>query len=632
MTVASRVDRLSEGRFAALTMLPGLVLVGIVVALPVLAVVVLSLFRVEMLRDDLRPFVGVTNYVNLSRDDAFLATLPRTLVFAAASTALAVPVALGSALLVNARRRWAGILGLLLLLPWGVAPIADGVFWRMVFDDRTGLVNAALGGLGIAPVRWTTQDVPQLVVTLVAVTWRATPLLAVLLLGALRRVPPALGAAARMDGASPWQTLRFVTLPAVRPTLIVVCVIQVVLSLQVFDILFGVAAGHPKAGATLAAYAIYDRVIGNLSFGFGSAETVVLGLIVGACLLPLVFVARGGRSRRVSRRDDPGEDGAAPDGRSAAGPGRGSSTVTAGMAAAFPAGASSMAIRAAAPAARATAGEVAARARTARRRPGGRVLALLVRRTGIGVLVAWLLGPMAWLLVVSTQPESALRHSPPVLTGGLVLDGYTRLLGDPAWLGALAVTVTVAVGATAVALLVSVLVAYPLARYRVRGQHAVLGVLLVTQLIPPIALAIPVLVLFVAIGVRGTILGLVIVNAAFWTPILVWLIRAALVVVPESTEAAARMDGAGRVGAAVRVILPAAAPGVAAAAVVVMIGVWNDFVFVASVGNRTTTTLPVFLTTTPNPPYHVLAAGILLTMVPCLVLIGALYRRILAAV
>src|SRR4051794_21771763 len=157
-------------------MLPGLLLVGLVVVPPVLAVIGLSLFRVELLRDDLRPFVGLTNFtVRLPVDVDFLATLPRTLIFAACATALAVPVALGAALFVNARRRGGGTLGLLLLLPWAVAPIADGVFWRLVFDQRFGLVNAALGGFGVAPVRWTTDAIPELVVTLVAVVWRATP-------------------------------------------------------------------------------------------------------------------------------------------------------------------------------------------------------------------------------------------------------------------------------------------------------------------------------------------------------------------------------------------------------------------------------------------------------------------------
>ena len=135
-----------------------------------------------------------------------------------------------------------------------------------------------------------------------------------------------------------------------------------------------------------------------------------------------------------------------------------------------------------------------------------------------------------------------------------------------------------------------------------------------------------------AVGLKGTVLGLILINAAFWTPILVWLVRAAFLAVPTQLEAAARMDGLGRLGTILRVALPAAAPGIAAAAVIVFVGVWNDFVFVAAMGSRVTSTLPLYLSRTADPPYHVLAAGILVTILPCMVLVGLMYRRILRAV
>ena len=596
---------MGERRFAALAMLPGLVLVGLVVLPPVLAVLGLSLFRVELLRDDDRPFVGLRNFlVRLPLDAVFLATLPRTFAFAFLATALAVPIALGTALLVNGRQRGGNRLGLLLLLPWTVAPVAAGVFWRLVFDTRFGLVNAGMGAFGLSPVRWTSEALPGLVVTLVAVVWRAIPLLAVLLLGALRAVPGSLARAARMDGASTLQVLRHITLPAIRPTLVVVCVVEIVLSLQVFDILFAISRGRPPPGGDLAGYAIYSNVIEGLSFGYGSALTVVLAGVIALCLLPLIPVMRG-RALRVGRSSSDTED-------------------LLPVAAAERKGVPDL-----------TPSELIGRVPDDRTRPRLRVppaAGRAARAIGIALLVAWLVGPMIWLAIASVQPESALRASPPALSPNLTVDGYSRLLTDPAWQGALIVSVEVAVTATAVALLVAVLAGYPLARFRFRGSRIMLGVLLLTQLIPPIALAIPALILFIAFGLKGTVAGLIVVNAAFWTPILVWLVRAAFLAVPASLEAAARMDGAGRLGAMLRVALPAAAPAIAAAAVIVFVGVWNDFVFVAVMGSRSTGTLPRFLTITADPPYHVLAAGILLTMAPCLVLVTALHRRILRAV
>jgi ABC-type sugar transport system permease subunit len=588
-------------------MLPGLLLVGIVVVPPVLAVIGLSFFRVELLRDDLRPFIGLNNFVvRLPVDDEFLATIPRTLVFALAATVLAVPVALGSALLVNGRRRGGNILGLLLLLPWAVAPLAAGLFWRLVFDTHFGLVNAGLGLIGIAPIPWTTDPIPTLVVTLVAVVWRATPLLAVLLLGALRAVPPSLGRAARMDGASSWQVLRHITLPAIRPTFVLVCVIQVVLSLQVFDVLFAITSGHPKPGGDLMGYSIYSNVIENLSFGYGSALTVVLGGIIAICLLPLLLVVRP----RLRRPRD---------------------AALATDAVALRRLDATTGIRVSASAALRAPTWSDPGPRTARR-PLAPVVGRIGRAIGIVAMVVWLVGPMIWLAIASVQPESALRASPPTLSLKLSLDGYSRLLNDSTWWGALAVSVEVAVGALLISLATAILAGYPLARFRFRGSGLVLGSLLLTQLIPPIALAIPFLFLVLAFGLKGTVAGLIVVNAAFWTPILVWLVRAAVLAVPAELERAARMDGLGRIGTILRVALPAAAPGIAAAAVLVFVGIWNDFVFVAAMGSRTTETLPLYLTKTPDPAYHVLAAGILVTIAPCLILIGLVYRRILRAV
>ncbi len=104
--LGSRLDRLTEGRFAIVALSPGLILVGLVVLPPVLAVLGLSLFRIELIRDDLRPFVGLSNFLNrLPADTTFVGTIPRTILFAAAATALSVPVALGAALLVNGRGR-----------------------------------------------------------------------------------------------------------------------------------------------------------------------------------------------------------------------------------------------------------------------------------------------------------------------------------------------------------------------------------------------------------------------------------------------------------------------------------------------------------------------------------------------
>ena len=148
--VSRRLDRLSERRFALLVSMPGLILVALIVLPPTLAVFGMSLFRIELGKDDLVPFIGLRNYLTrLPADSEVLAAIPRTLLFAALSTAITLPLALVTALVLNRGFRGVSIFFMALLLPWAVASIVAGIFWRSIFDANHGIVNGVLVGLGL---------------------------------------------------------------------------------------------------------------------------------------------------------------------------------------------------------------------------------------------------------------------------------------------------------------------------------------------------------------------------------------------------------------------------------------------------------------------------------------------------
>jgi multiple sugar transport system permease protein len=619
--IRARVDRLPEGRFAALAAAPGLLLVVLFIVPPVMAAVALSFFRIELGSDSYTPFVGLRNYVvRLPADAEFLGTLPLTLAFAGVTTVIALPIALGAATLINGRRRFRGLLGLLLILPWAVAPIADGIFWRLTISTT---INDALRAFGL-PIVVLGQAPGNLLTILLAVVWRAIPLLGVLMLGALRQVPGDLGRAARLDGASSWQAFRYVTLPAIAPTLIVAGLLQVILTLQVFDVQFGVSGDNPPRGSVLAATQIYRTVIGQISLGYGAAETMVLAAFIALCLFGIwrLVVRPANLARTVAEDTD---DLVASETRRLrlslpAGPPGAASNRSSSLAAESPAiwhvdpgTRTEPAARPSAPALRAIRARVEA----------------VIRAMGALLLAVWLGGPIVWIVIASTQTEFNLAFWPPHIGPPFILAAYQALIANPAWQAAALVSITVSIGATALALAVATMTAYPLARYRMRRGRALLLFLLGTQLIPPIALALPILYIFLRLDLKNTLAGLVLINAAFWTPILVWLVRAAFLAVPRNLESAARIDGASRLGVIARVTLPVAGPAVAAAAAIVFVGIWNDFVFVAVLGGRDTYTLPRYLGETFTPQYHVLAARIVLTVAPCIALVAIFRRRIL---
>ncbi len=219
-------------------------------------------------------------------------------------------------------------------------------------------------------------------------------------------------------------------------------------------------------------------------------------------------------------------------------------------------------------------------------------------------------------------------------TTDVSLDRYATLLADPDWPGSFAVSLIVTLSATAITLLLGAIAAYPLARYRLPGKAAVMSLLIFTQMVPAIVLAIPVLLIFQKIGLKDTVAGLVLINVAWWLPLIVWLLRNVFEDVPRSIEAAARIDGCSRLGTLFRITVPAAAPGISAAAILLLIGVWNEFLFAVVLGDRNAVTVTRRISQTQAilpgagvPPFTVEAAAGILVALPCIVLVALFHRR-----
>ena len=229
-----------------------------------------------------------------------------------------------------------------------------------------------------------------------------------------------------------------------------------------------------------------------------------------------------------------------------------------------------------------------------------------VRRHRVVLLLVWLLGPIVWIAIASVQPEAAVtqpsaradarpaaRHATPSCWPARSGTGSHRRqpAGHGRW-------------SRSIALVLGALAAYPLARLELPGKRAIMTVLIFTQMVPAIVMAIPVLLIFRAVGLKDTVAGLVIVNVAFWLPLIIWLLRNVLEDVPRSLEYAARIDGCSRLGTLFRVLVPAAAPGFAAVAILLLIGTWNEFLFAVMLGDRnavTVTRLIGFLDSTVGP-------------------------------
>lgn len=603
--LSRRIDRLGERTFALLMFVPAAVLIGLIVFPPILAVFGMSLFRIELLQDGPNRFVGLHNLTRMFHDSFFVASIPRTLLFAAGSTVLTIPLALGTALLMNRRSRFETPLAIALLLPWAIAPIVTGFFWRFMFQPSFGLATQISDGFGFThgAVPWLQDPTTALVLAMVATAWRSVPLLALIILSALKSIPAQHYRAAQADGATAWQAFRAITVPAIRPTLLIATILQVILSLQVFDLLFQLTRGGPGFETTTITYYIYTAAFDNLSLGYSAMLALFLMAVIVVASAATLYL-RGGR-RRARRTVEDDVDAPLRLATPATGPDAPQWTSES------PDPSPSRRLRMPAPLRRVSSG------------------------VAVAVLMIWSIGPTLWILIASLQPERAVTSVPLRLTPKLDVSQYTAIFSNDKWLGSIWVSLQVTVGATVLTLLIGALAAYPLARLELPGKNAAIGVLMFTYTVPAIVLLIPLLFIFNALNLTDSVIGLIIAHVAFSLPLTIWLLRNVFASVPPALEASARMDGCTRLGTLFRVTIPSASAGLAATAILLLISIWNEFLFAVVLGNQgaVTVTRRIGYINSPagisgEPPYTYQAAAGIVAVLPVIVLVILFHRRI----
>ena len=238
-------------------------------------------FRDWTLHDPKRTWVGLANYIHVLRDAEFLAiVLPNTFGFMIATVSLSLFFGLMIALMLNKRFRGRWLVQSFVLLPLMVAPVIAAIMIRWMFNDQFGVVNAALEGLGIAPISWLTQRWTTFLVILLTDVWLWTPWFALILLAGLQSLPTEPFEAARIDAASTWRTFRYITLPMLRPVMVVCIVIRSIDAFRTFDIVWTISGGGPARATEVFSLYAYVEAFQFLNLARGSAAAVIGAIII----------------------------------------------------------------------------------------------------------------------------------------------------------------------------------------------------------------------------------------------------------------------------------------------------------------------------------------------------------------
>ena len=229
-------------------------------------------------------FVGLDNYRQLWHDAHLRQVMLTTAGFGFACVAATMAAGLAVALLLNQRFRGRGLLAVLVLLPWAVPRVAAGVVWRWMFDDQYGLVNWMLSGLSPSFVgfSWFNERLPAFIAIGVVVVWQSFPFVALSLLAGLQSIPPEVREAARMDGAGPFQRLRHVTLPMLRPLLLTLVVISTIWDFKIFDQVYVMTGGGPARSTEVAVITVWREAFARTHLGTGAAMAVALFAVLAA--------------------------------------------------------------------------------------------------------------------------------------------------------------------------------------------------------------------------------------------------------------------------------------------------------------------------------------------------------------
>jgi multiple sugar transport system permease protein len=284
----------AEHRLAWLLCAPALLAMLAVTVYPLLYAVWLSLFRYDLRFPDQRQFIGLENYLSVLGSPAWWQALSNTLIITVGSVSLELVLGFLCALVMHHTLVGRRAVRTALLVPYGIITVVAAMSWRFAFDPTTGFVNALLGLEGA----WLAERGSAFVVIILTEIWKTTPFMALLLLAGLTLVPGDLLRAARVDGAGALQRFVRITLPLMRPVILVALLFRTLDAFRIFDTVFVQTRG--AQGTESVSIVGYHTLVTRLNLGLGSAVSVLIFL----CVLAIAWFYIRGFGIDLSRRGD----------------------------------------------------------------------------------------------------------------------------------------------------------------------------------------------------------------------------------------------------------------------------------------------------------------------------------------
>lgn len=301
--VVEQKSRLTRQRIrsAWLFLIPMIIVILCIAGWPLARTIYFSFTDATLADIDAHRFIGFDNFVYLMQSPDWWISVKNTLVFTVTSVTLEVILGTIIALALNAHMPGRGMLRASVMIPWAIPTIVSAQMWNWMFNDFYGVINAMMLGMGWIdqPWAWTADPDLSLWAVVIADVWKTTPFMALLVLAALQVLPGECYEAAKVDGIHPVRVFFKVTLPLIKPALLVAVIFRCLDALRMFDLVYVLTSGS-RSTMTMSIYA-RKELVDFQDVGFGSAASTSLFLIIALAtvlLLTLGKVKLGGEEAK----------------------------------------------------------------------------------------------------------------------------------------------------------------------------------------------------------------------------------------------------------------------------------------------------------------------------------------------
>jgi multiple sugar transport system permease protein len=284
-------NRSLGGVYPYASVLPALLVIVLFTIYPVIYAVRISFYQYILTKPNSHPFVGLKNFEDVITSYYFKNSLINTGIYTIASVAGVIIFGLVVALLLNTKIRSVNALKIIILLPWAIPAVVAGLMWKWILNSDFGIFNGILYSLGAIDsyIPFLANPMLAKLSLIMAHVWKEGPLAAIFILAGLQLIPNEYYEAARIDGGSALNVFRFVTLPLLRPILLVIIVYETMTAILTFDIVYVLTGGGPADSTALISWFAYAEIYKFLNLGAGIALSIIIALIT---LILIIFYMR----------------------------------------------------------------------------------------------------------------------------------------------------------------------------------------------------------------------------------------------------------------------------------------------------------------------------------------------------